>query len=119
MNTRELGKSYEELACTYLINKNYSILATNYQKRSGEIDIIAQKNNLVSFVEVKYRKTNSFYNPREAVTFSKQQKIIKTAEYYIFENFSENNCNYNYTFDIIEIVGKDNLINHIENAFYL
>lgn len=118
MSTREIGKIYEELASDYLINNNYKILAKNYQKRSGEIDIIAQKNDIISFVEVKYRSTSTFYSPREAVTFSKQQKIIKTAEYYIFENFSKNNCNYNYKFDIIEIVGKEKLINHIENAFY-
>lgn len=115
MNTRKLGNTYESQACKFLIDEGYEILDRNYQKRDGEIDIIVIKNEIISFVEVKYRKSDIFYTPSEAVTISKQKKIIKTAQYYIYEkNF---NCNYNYTFDIIEIVGDTNRITHITNAF--
>ncbi|MFV0440092.1 MAG: YraN family protein [Lachnospirales bacterium] len=114
MNKREIGSKYEDLATSYLINKNYEILERNYTKRCGEIDIISKKSNIVTFVEVKYRKNSIMYYPRESVTSKKQQKIIETAKIYIYDN--EIYCNCNYIFDIIEIVG-DNEINHIINAF--
>ncbi|MFV0518927.1 MAG: YraN family protein [Lachnospirales bacterium] len=119
MNTQEKGKIYETLSCTYLLEKGYTILSRNYQKKCGEIDIIAQKNDLISFIEVKYRENSKYYTPKEAVTLSKQKKIIKTANFFIYENFEKSNCNFNYTFDIIEIINNGNTINHIENAFYL
>ncbi len=115
MNKRKIGNKYEDEACVFLENTGYTIINRNYQKSCGEIDIIAKKEDIISFIEVKYRKSDYLYSPCESVTISKQQKIIKTAQNYIFEKIS--NCNYNYTFDIIEIVGNPKNINHIINAF--
>lgn len=117
MNNKEKGNMGESLARQELLKKGYTIRETNYQSRFGEIDIIAQKETYVVFVEVKLRKNvlNGF--PKEAVTSSKQKKIIKTALKYIYFKNLEN---YDYRFDVIEIIyGERIMINHIENAFWL
>ena len=60
----------------------YEIIECNFYCRFGEIDIIAQKDNFIAFVEVKARSEDCMYAPREAVTFSKQRKICKAAMLY-------------------------------------
>ncbi|MDE6182375.1 MAG: YraN family protein, partial [Eubacteriales bacterium] len=79
----------------------------------GEIDIIAEKENIIVFFEVKYRKTIKNGYPREAVSKAKQDKIKKTALIYISEN---NIINKDFSFDVIEILGNE--ISHIKNAFF-
>ncbi|WP_250278689.1 YraN family protein [[Clostridium] colinum] len=112
-NNRQKGKVAEKKAIDFLLNKGYSIIATNYQKKFGEIDIIAKKDTYIFFVEVKYRKNIDKGYPREAVSRKKQEKIKATALCYITEN---NLTNVDFCFDVIEIIG-DNII-HIESAFY-
>ncbi len=111
-NNRQKGNIAEKKAIDFLINKGYSIIATNYQKQVGEIDIIAKKDTYIVFIEVKYRKNINKGYPREAVSLKKQQKIKNTALYYIEEN---NLNNIDFSFDVIEIIGDN--ITHIENAF--
>lgn len=85
---RRLGDLGEELAIRYLKKHNYKILGTKWQKRIGEIDIVAQdQNKTLVFIEVKTRKSASFGPPQEAVNPLKQRKLIKTAQYYILENY--------------------------------
>ena len=111
-SNRDKGRMGEEKAVRYLKHRLYKILETNYYKSTGEIDIIAKKGNYIVFAEVKYRDDISKGYPREAVTKYKQDKIKKTALYYIAENNIEEN---DYRFDVIEILG--NKIEHIKNAF--
>lgn len=116
MNTQTSGKRGEDAACQYLKKKNYTILARNYRKRYGEIDIIAQKGSKIVFAEVKTRSNNRYGIPSEAVVFSKQQKIIKTACAYL----SEHGLVTEVAFDVIEVFisgSKVLSVNHIENAF--
>ena len=112
MHNREKGNVYEQYAVNYLESKGHRILARNYRSRFGEIDIISRQNSYIIFHEVKYRKNNQYGYPAESVTSSKQQKIRKTAEIFMYQNridlFSR--------FDIIAIDGN-NKITHIENAF--
>ena len=115
-NTREKGRFYELQAEEYLKNKRYKIINTNFLCKFGEIDIIATKDNVLIFIEVKARKNTKYGYPREAVTKSKQRKIIKTAEYFVMKNkYYETQCR----FDVLEIIIEDNIINHLENAFWL
>ena len=112
MNTKIPGKQGETIAFCYLQENNYKILSTNFTCKIGEIDIIAQKQDVIIFIEVKARATKKFGLPREAVTLNKQKKIKMVATYYLqkTKNFDKA-CR----FDVIEILnGK---INHIENAF--
>ncbi len=79
-----LGKYGEDFACRYLRNKGYDILARNFRcHRYGEIDIIAQKDGCISFIEVKTRANTRYGRPIEAVTLAKQRKIYRCAEYYL------------------------------------
>ena len=112
------GKKGEIAAYKYLKKNGYKILARNYRKTYGEIDIIAQKGENIAFVEVKTRKNDSFGTPAEFVTVQKQKKLIKTAYTYI----QENNLDAEFTFDVVEVYfdgKKVKEINHIENAFYI
>ncbi len=111
MDTILSGKDGEEKACNYLKSKKYKILEKNYRCLYGEIDIIAKYNNTLVIIEVKYRKSAKFGKGYEAVNYTKQQKIIKTLQYYI----NEKNVKMPVRFDVISI--DDNEITHIENAF--
>ena len=112
----ELGKRGEQLAREYLIKKGYKILAFNWRYRKEELDIIAQTNNTIVFVEVKTRSSSYFESPEQAVTLKKQKFLINAANEYI----QSNNIEMEARFDIIAIIcnSKCNQINHIENAFY-
>lgn len=77
------GKIGEEYTAKLLQDKGYEIVETNFHSRFGEIDIIAKDTKYIVFVEVKTREENSMVNPLEAVTLSKQKKIIKTALLYL------------------------------------
>lgn len=112
MNTRNFGNAGEDAACAYLEKRGYSILARNFRRRCGEIDIIAQKRDTIAFVEVKRRSGLKFGQPAEAVTAQKQRHILQTAMLYIQENGLEDA---DIRFDIIEILPAR--VHHIQNAF--
>lgn len=101
------------MASEFLSKKGYKILELNFRCRTGEIDIVAKKNNIIVFTEVKYRKNLLKGSPGEAIDYYKQQKIYKTAMYYITRN--RLNLSAEYRFDAI-LITNDN-IEHIENAF--
>lgn len=115
--TQQFGKEGEQIVCKYAQNQGFEILACNYKKFFGEIDIIAQKNNLIVFIEVKARK-NSLVSLHELITHSKQKKIIKVAKTFIFERqLSEKT----FRFDVALLHQQDNKqtdLTYIPNAFY-
>lgn len=124
---KNMGLWGEDKAVEFLKAKNYTILARNYHSRFGEIDIIARKQNTIIFVEVKTRKNTAFGFPAEFVDYKKQQKIMKTAQLYINDNF---NAEFDYRFDIIEVFHYDIIevfhyddnkvnFNHLKGAFEL
>ncbi len=80
------GNLGEDIAAEALKEQGYTIVARNYRKRYGEIDIIAQKSKTLYFVEVKTRRNEEFGNPLESVTPGKQRKIYRVAEAYLQEN---------------------------------
>ena len=83
-STRKLGIYGEELACKYLQAKGYVILERNFRcRRFGEIDIVASKAGVLSFIEVKTRRSSRYGKPAEAVTLAKQRKIYRVAQYYL------------------------------------
>jgi putative endonuclease len=86
MNTRCIGKNFEEYAANYLIEKGYKIIDRNFKCTYGEIDIIAKKDNVLCFIEVKARSKKDFGSPLEAVTINKQKRMVNVAQYYCFKN---------------------------------
>ena len=114
--TKNLGNTGENIAAKFLENRGYKILDRNYRIRSAEIDIIAELDSTIIFVEVKTRKNLNHGNPAEAVNLRKQKKIIEAASVFLQdERFSDCACR----FDIVEVYseGKSFKVNHIENAF--
>lgn len=109
----QTGTAGENLAQSYLKNKNYIVLFTNWRHKRSEIDIIAQDGKIIVFVEVKTRNNTSFGNPEEFVDKNKIKKMQEAAEAYI-EQFDWHG---ELRFDIIAIE-KDNVITHFEDAFY-
>ena len=111
-----LGKQGEEYACSYLQSHGYSVIKRNYRIRYGEIDIIAQKNNCLVFVEVKTRSSTLFGSPEEAVTPKKVRELIRTAQFYVLENPKSPK---QQQIDVIalemDIHGKVFSVRHIEN----
>ena len=94
------GAAGEVLAARFLRERGYEIVAANYRCRQGEIDIIAVKEPYIAFVEVKTRRSDSLFAPREAVTLAKQRRILKTAALYM----SGSECRLQPRFDVIEVV---------------
>lgn len=115
---KNIGDYGEDIGITLLKEKGYYILDRNFRNKYGEIDVICKFKDMIIFVEIKSRYNSSFGKPSEAVTYSKQKKIINICKYYIYKNKL---FNYNCRFDVIEIYfnTKNDLSNiiHIEDAF--
>lgn len=111
MSNKLKGKLGEDKAKEFLLKRGFKILDTNFRfSRFGEVDIIAQKSNIIYFVEVKYRTTNAYGMPFEAITKSKLEKIISCAQYYLSQ--SKEKCR-SYRISAVSIL--DNKIEFIEN----
>lgn len=80
---RQKGDRGEDLAARFLEKRGYKILARNHRTRLGELDIIAKKDGVLVFVEVKTRHSTRFGPAKAAVTFSKQNKISALALEYL------------------------------------
>ena len=104
---------YELKASDYLTKKGYQIIERNYRCRIGEIDIIAIERDCLCFIEVKYRKNEKTGDPLEAVDKRKQQKIIRTAQYYLLTHskYQSVKCR----FDAVGILGEE--IRLVRDAF--
>lgn len=112
-----LGKKGENLAVEFLLGKDYKILERNYKPQKYEIDIIAFKNGLLVFVEVKTRATDLFGDPEESVGYHKENNIANVAEYFM-DQYKEDFSDVRY--DIISIIlnKRTTIIKHIEDAFF-
>jgi putative endonuclease len=110
------GKAGEKLAADYLQEQQYEIITQNYRYKHYEIDLIAQKANLLIFVEVKTRRNINYGMPEAFVNSKKEINIRKAAEQYLYEA----NWQHNIRFDIIAITQLPNQppeIVHLEDVF--
>ena len=115
--TIPIGSAGESEAAAFLIGQGYKILERNYRKRMGEIDIIAQHQKTLCFIEVKTRQSHSHGSPLEAVTKQKQRQIIRLSLYYLKEN---NIADPQVRFDVVTIdraLGCGDQIKLTQNAF--
>ena len=113
MNNRQFGNFGEEIACKYLLDNGYKIIARNiHYSRFCELDIIAEYKKTLVFVEVKTRKNEAFGTCMDAITKTKYQNIKKGALNYLSEHDYKN-----YRIDIIGITLQPELkIEHIQNV---
>lgn len=112
----ELGKKGEQLAVNFLLKNGYKIIERNYRFDKAEVDIIAQKEDILAIIEVKTRSSIDFGNPQDFVKPKQIQRLVKAVNEYI----NVNELDIEVRFDIIAIVkeGKGFKIEHLENAFY-
>ena len=108
------GAKGEQIATDYLKNKGYTILERNWRSNRKEIDIIAEYQNLIVFVEVKTRKSDYYGYPEESVTPIKQEHILQAAEDYILLHDVHKEIRY----DIISVIMNHQIqkVYHIEDA---
>ncbi|MDY0781206.1 YraN family protein [Tenacibaculum sp. IB213877] len=111
----ELGKKGEQLAIDFLIEKGYTIVERNYRYQKAEIDIIAQKEEVLAVIEVKTRSTDYFGNPEEFVNPKKIKLLTLAMDNYV----TEKDVDVEVRFDIIAItkITADFKIEHIKDAF--
>ncbi len=103
---KNLGKIGEKLALEYLQKKNFKILMRNFHCRFSEIDIIARKDNKLSFVEVKTRLGIEKGCPYEAVNLRKLKHLKLAANYFLLKN-KIRDCK--LSIDVVSIVLNKNL----------
>lgn len=113
-NKRRLGAYKEKLAEAYLEAQGLKIIERNYRTRYEEIDLIAREDKTIVFVEVKYRSSDRYGTPLEAVDYKKKKRISMGAVSYLGRhNMSLSDTS--VRFDVVGIC-KDE-IEHVRNAF--
>ena len=117
----KLGAIGEEYASKFLLDNGYKIVTRNFKCKVGEIDIVAfdKTDKCYVFVEVKFRTTLKYGYPKEAIDYRKQNKIKKTATYYLCSKKLYEKVD--VRFDCVELVYEDvcktQIINHLKNIF--
>ncbi len=117
----DFGKKGEQAAVRFLKKQGYRIVEKNYRHTAGEIDIVAEHDRKLVFVEVKTRRDTEFGRPEEAVTPHKRRKIAQVARGFLQQNKIENrDCR----FDVVSILGdpaepKQWHIDLVQDAFRL
>ncbi|WP_296846749.1 YraN family protein [Treponema sp.] len=111
-----IGNEGEDKACAYLIDNSYRIIERNFRTRSGEIDIIAHKDDVLVFVEVKALPSGNAEILAHELDLRKQRKIVKTANFFLLKHREYNSSK--IRFDVI-VIDMPNLppVYHIQNAF--
>ena len=79
LSLRELGEIGEIRACEFLSRKGLRILDRNWRIKSGEIDIVAEQDSVIVFVEVKTRRSSAFGHPLEAISIEKAARLQRLA----------------------------------------
>lgn len=115
-NHNDLGKKGEQLAVEFLLKNDYDIVARNFIYQKAEVDIIAQKGDILAVVEVKTRTSADFGDPQQFLKPKQMQRIIKAVDFFVNDNMLD----VEVRFDIIAIVRnkKETTLEHLENAYY-
>jgi putative endonuclease len=118
LSNRQAGADWEKTAESFLRSHGLKLLQRNFSSRFGEIDLVMEEKRTIVFIEVKYRNNNEHGSGAEAVSFQKQNRISRTAAWYLSKNphRAEQFCR----FDVISINPKSTQqgIKWIRNAFY-
>ena len=102
--SKDRGDVAEKIAETYIRKQQLKILDANYKSRWGEIDLIALDNDILVFIEIRYRKSTNYGAALETVDSSKQHRIIKTAQYFLLNNPQYEKLD--ARFDLIALTGE-------------
>lgn len=113
LSRQQTGRMAEHAACRYLKCNGLELIEKNYACPMGEIDLIMKDSDTCVFVEVRYRRHDSFGGGLASVTYKKQQRITRTAAAYLQSrgSYGEVACR----FDVVSVSGKlyQDKINHL------
>jgi putative endonuclease len=118
MENKNKGLSGENVVACYLEGLGFSIVIRNFRKIFGEVDIIAHKDSLLVFVEVKMRVSDSV-DYGELIGYSKRKKIIATAHAFLMENqdlYDDCVCRFDVAF--VTFIDANPRISYVKNAFF-
>jgi len=114
----DIGRRGEELAARHLVDHGYTILARNVTSKIGEIDIVAEKDGILCFVEVRSRSDTNLGHPAQSINEAKIRKIRRNAEYYLVRHGIRNRP---VRFDVATVVWnpkeREEEFLYFENAF--
>lgn len=104
LHNRQFGQRGEKIASDYLLDNKFVIITRNFRSKFGEIDIVAQKNKIIYFIEVKTRANLKKGMPYEAVDSHKKHQMRRAATYFLLEhNYKE----YKFSIAVISILFRD------------
>lgn len=114
MNLSSVGRRTEDIAAAYLESKGYRVISRNFRTRFGEIDLIANHEDTLVLVEVKYRRNEDFAPAEEALTAAKQKKLWRAGRVAA----ARLGPGKNIRFDYLALVGSADTpeIRHYENV---
>lgn len=113
-----IGKKGEDLAALYLRKRGYHIVEQNFTCKIGEIDIIAEENGYLVFIEVKTRGSLTYGYPAEAVNWQKQRKLQQLAYFYQQTHHCfQQPCRFDVVAVILPAGNQPPVINLVQNAF--
>lgn len=115
---KTIGSWGEELAADFLRDRNYHIIAQNYQKPWGEIDLIAKKDGVITFCEVKTNSQNDakVFSPELRVNSKKAKHILRTAKIFMGEHYPHTEWRIDIIAIVIDKFKRQATIRHFKNA---
>jgi putative endonuclease len=118
-STHHLGRGFEDLVAAYLRERGWEILDRNVRFGRREIDLVALREKVVAFIEVKGRRGSGFGHPLEAITWRKRREIAAVALWWI-QRFGQPELSYRFDAVAVERTGDGRLVvQHVEDAWRL
>ena len=116
MDRRAIGNEAEGQVAQILRALGFHIRDRNFVCRWGELDLVAEKDDLVCFVEVRMRSNAAWGDPSHTVSFGKQRRVVKAALHYMFQHDLSDRM---IRFDVVSVVGRgpNAQLEHIPGAF--
>jgi putative endonuclease len=110
------GEAGEEAAVALLQREGYRIVARNFSCRYGELDVVAEKGEVLAFVEVRMRSSAVWGDPSHTVSFAKQRRVVKAALHFLFRSGLQGRM---VRFDVVTVVGRGDAarVEHLPAAF--
>ena len=117
MKRSAIGRWGEQAVAGWLAQRGYRLLARNWRRREGEIDIIALEGTTLVFIEVKTRRSETFGAPEESVGTRKQRQLTRLAQRYLDENptLTFDSCRFDVV--VVDLGGNRPRFRHYPNAF--
>jgi putative endonuclease len=111
-----LGEEGERIAALWLAQRGWRILDRRFRNGHRDLDLVAEREGLVAFVEVKTRRGRDFGHPVEAVNWRKQRELARSAAVWMARHGSEEQT---FRFDVVGVLMSERgvRVHHVENAF--